>query len=183
MSVVIDVNSLEWRQLITCQPTADLIYPILSKPESIANSHPYVTDVVYGMNWNQPNVQFMPEGLVEQAWQADSNWFMPSLGHCAVCDGLLHHSDKGAWEVQHVVPPRMGGSHQLDNLVIMCSGCSTAHRGQMPFSIESWERHLYARHNHYRRAVGMALVVASGLMMGPNTAVWLGGGYLLYELL
>lgn len=80
-------------------------------------------------------------------------------GHCAYCGIELGSTE---FQVDHVVPLRLGGKDEMENMLPICRSCNHYKRGN---SLEGWRRMLeqtpevLRRDNYtYRQAVKFGLV-------------------------
>jgi hypothetical protein len=58
-------------------------------------------------------------------------------GHCAYCGEKLEPF--GRWQIDHLIPKKLGGEDDIDNLVAACSACN---RSKHSKSLESWREYI-----------------------------------------
>src|SRR6266513_2493821 len=74
--------------------------------------------------------------------------YAKTAGTCHVCGGPLGRG----WQADHVVPPRRGGSHSLDNYLPACRVCNALRRGYDPAVLRSIiQMGVYVKHEMRQR--------------------------------
>lgn len=86
-------------------------------------------------------------------------------GHCFYCDSELNPFN---WQIDHVWPYRMGGTHELINLVPACRNCNEAKWAQLPtiFLLKKWALGgVFTKHEknfiEYHRTHSMSYLIAT----------------------
>lgn len=74
----------------------------------------------------------MSDALVHDVPDAMVWEFNPAgPGCCNYCRKALTLDERGAWDIDHVVPLSRGGLHELQNLVIACVRCNRSKGAKM----------------------------------------------------
>jgi len=62
-------------------------------------------------------------------------------GHCYYCGELLEPF--GTWQIDHAIPQKQGGTHEIDNLIPSCRTCNLQKKGR---TVEEFRQYKHQKH-------------------------------------
>lgn len=104
-----------------------------------------------------------PEGMKAQVWIRDKFT-------CQDCH--IHHQKGGDLDVHHILPYRLGGEHELSNLVLLCKKCHRLRDNEYRYELKTWKCSVCGRTDLSHWKTGTLCSWCAEQRVGPAPTIW-----------